>query len=300
MKVGVTGANGFIGQHIVAALRKRGDEVVAILRNRASLPDAETRIADFKDPRDLEGVLAGLDGVIHTAAHLPKSYADPGEAKACIEINTLGTMALLQACVQSGLARAVVFSSGNVYRPGNVPVAEDGPIDPSAHAPYYLISKAAADFYAQAIARERKVGVAILRPSSVYGPGLARGMVPTFISKLEAGQRVTIQNGGRHRADMVYVEDVASATVSALHSSAIGPFNVGSGTTSSVLEVAEAIARLLGVPMELLDILAPDSTMGASGFSPLDIRLARSSFGYDPREVHAGLAAYVDWWRARR
>ncbi len=162
-----------------------------------------------------------------------------------------------------------------------------------------MISKASADLYAQAIAREGKVSIAILRPSAIYGPGLARGMIPIFVSRLEAGQLVTIQNAGRYRADTVYVEDVAGACVAAVHSSASGPFNVGSGTTSSVLEIAEGIARRLGASFALLNVLPPDGTTSPSGFSPLDISLARKSFGYDPRNIESGLTDYITWWKGR-
>ncbi len=108
MKVGVTGASGFVGRHIVTALRKRGDDVVAIVRNGSSMKDCETRIFDFSRPLNLDGVLAGLDGVIHAAAHIPKSYADATEARSCMEINALGTLTLLLACARTAVARAIV------------------------------------------------------------------------------------------------------------------------------------------------------------------------------------------------
>jgi UDP-glucose 4-epimerase len=297
VKIGVTGANGFIGQHIVAAVRERGDDAVAIIRNRSPSQVGETRFFDFSQSGAPDAVLAGLDGVIHAAAHIPKSYADPNEARLCMQVNALGTLELLLACNRVGIARAVVLS-GNVYRPGTIPLTEDGPIDPSTQAPYYLISKAAGDLYAQAVGRERKVGVTILRPSAVYGPGLTRGMIPTFIAKLQAGQRVTIQNGGRYRADMVYVADVAAASVAALRSPSSGPFNVGSGTTSSALEIAHSVARRLNAAPELIEVLPMGDTKEVLGFSPLDISLARTSLGYEPRDVETGLGNYLDWWRA--
>jgi len=186
-----------------------------------------------------------------------------------------------------------------VYRPGLIAQPESGPIDPSRQAPYYLISKATADLYAQAIAREGEIGIAILRISAVYGPGLARGMIPSFIIKLEAGEALTINDAGRYRADTVYVKDVASACVSALRSPLSGPVNVGSGTTSSVIEIAETIARSLGASLDLLHVLPANEKTSVTGFSPLDIGLARTALGYEPRNLEAGIADYVGWWRAR-
>lgn len=298
MKVGVTGASGFIGRHVLTALRARGDDVVALVRDPQGLPGWKTRTLDLGRPAELDKVLAGFDAVVHAAAHVPKSYADPDEARTCLEVNALGTLAVLQACVAAAVPRAIVFS-GNIYRAGTAPVAEDGPIEPSAQAPYYLASKACADFYVDAIQRTGKVAVAILRPAAVYGPGLARGMIPTFISRLEAGERLTIQDGGRYRADLVYVEDVAQATAAALHAGVTGAFNLGSGATCSSLEIAHEVARLLAAPGDLIDVRPPAGT-AAIGFSPLDISKARKAFGYSPRIAFAGLADYLAWWRGRR
>jgi UDP-glucose 4-epimerase len=284
---------------VLAALRTRGDHVVGLVRNPQSLPEWETRTLDISRPDGIDKVLAGFDGVVHAAAHVPKSYTDPGEAQTCLEVNALGTLALLRACVAAGVPRVIVFS-GNIYRPGTAPMAEDGPIAPSAQAPYYLASKACADFYADAMRRAGNLSIAVLRPAAVYGPGLARGMIPTFISRLEAGERLTIQDGGRYRADLVYVEDVAQATAAALSATATGPFNLGSGTTCSSLEIAYEVARLLNAPRDLIDVQPTTGAEVVGGFSPLEINRARAAFGYSPRDAFAGLQGYLTWWRGRK
>ena len=204
-------------------------------------------------------------------------------------------MALLRAAAAGGVRRALVYS-GNIYRPGVTAVDEDAPIFPTARAPYYLISKACADFSADAFSREGTVDIAVLRPSAVYGPGLLRGVIWSFLNQLAAGKKLVIDDGGRYRADLVYVEDVAQGTVAALHSPARGVFNLGSGATLSSLEIARELARLLQAPSELLDV-RPHVANQPPGFSPLDIRRAREAFGYAPREPIQGLADYVAWWR---
>jgi len=301
LKVGVTGATGFIGRHVLAALEAGGVEVCALVRNSSTLPDVETRAIDFSDTNGLEGrldeVLAGLDAVVHGAAHVPADYNDPSEARLCLEVNALGTLALLEASKRAELVKVAVYS-GNVYRFGSDPVDEDGPIYPSARAPYYMISKACADFYADAVLREGKLDIAILRPAAVYGPGLGRGMIPRFIARLESRQSVVIKDADGYRADLVYVEDVAAATVTALHESMTGPFNLGSGTTSTPLEIARTLVELLDVPKDLIEVRTARETE-PMGFSPLNIQRARGAFGYQPRSMRQGLSDYVDWWRTQ-
>jgi nucleoside-diphosphate-sugar epimerase len=79
-----------------------------------------------------------------------------------------------------------------------------------------------------------------------------------------------------------------------------GIFNVGSGTTSSSLEVGEALVTLTGASPGLLIVEPPTSSAVPFGFAPLDITRARRQLGYAPRAVKDALGAYVDWYRSRR
>ena len=196
------------------------------------------------------------------------------------------------------MKKVIVFSSGNVYRLNAFPVSEEAPIYPTALAPYYLISKACADFYADVMSRNSGIDVVTLRPPGVYGPGLIRGMIPTFIKKLEAGDRLVITNGGRFRSDLVYVEDVAKATACSLRLPVQGVFNLGSGNTYSSLQIAQLIARLLGSSPNLLHVQAGEEKQ--LGFSPLDIRKAKSVLEFHPRDIQQGLLEYVNWWRTNK
>jgi UDP-glucose 4-epimerase len=300
MKVAVTGASGFVGRHLVRGLRAHGHAVRSLVRDLSTAPESdEARAVDLSSAGPLDEALAGVDAVVHAAAYLPASYADPGEARKLLEVNALGTLAVVEACVRTSVRKAVVFSS-NVYRHGTDAVTEEAPTYPSVHAPYYMMSKLCAEVWADHFDRTGKLQTASLRLASVYGPGLERGMIPTFTATLVQGKPITVKDGGRYRSDLVFVGDVVDATERALLRDVHGVFNVGSGTTSSSLEIAEALVALMGASRDLLIVEPPASGAVPFGFAPLDVTRAREQLGYAPRAVKDALGAYVDWHRSRR
>jgi UDP-glucose 4-epimerase len=289
MNVGVTGANGFVGHRAVSALRAHGHRVV---------PFARTNLASDAHQLDLairplpEGVFDGLEAVVHTAAYLPASYSDASEAQRCMDINALGTLAVLNECARAGVKK-IVHLSTNLYRLSDHAVAEDAPFEPSAQATYYLVSKAAADFFAS-----QPLGhcqVTILRLGSVYGPHMQRGLISLLTNKLLAGSTISVEDG-RYQADFVHVEDVATVVVAAVESAHSGPFNIGCGQGLSPLDIATRLVRATGAPQPLLEKTAP-ATHELRGFSALDVARARSLLGFNPRSIDDGLDDYVRWRR---
>jgi len=296
MRIAVTGAAGFIGRHVVGALAARGHAVVALVHRAPAPPGVEARTLDLAVASSIDAALSDVDALVHAGAYLPRSNEDPDEAGRCLQVNAIGTLEVLRAADRLGLQKVVTLS-GNVYRLGVTPVSEDAPVDPSAHATYYLASKACADFYAEHFARDHRLPIVILRPSAVYGPGLRRGMIHTFVARLSAGEPITIADGGRYRADLVHVEDVAATIGDILEGTARGIFNLGAGTTTSTLEIAAALARLLGASAKLLQI-EPARGLAPVGFSPLDTTRARRELGWTPRTLEHGLVDYIAWYRS--
>ncbi len=271
MIVALTGAGGFIGRRVAAALGARGHGLRGL-----------TRALDLAAPvgldAALDAALVGADAIVHAAAHLPRSYADPGEARRCFEVNALGTLAVLEAATRAPIRNVVVFST-SLYRLAPTPVTEDAPLHPTARASHYMISKACADFYAQ--------------------PGLDRGLIPLLATKLAAGERVSIPGGARYRADFVHVDDVAAATAAALERPGAGVFNIGSGIASTPLEVATTLARLLEIPAERIDV-QPEAGPPLQGFPALDVTRARRELDHAPRSLERGLADYLAALRSER
>jgi nucleoside-diphosphate-sugar epimerase len=233
--------------------------------------------------------------VIHAAAHRPRSYTDASEAARCLEVNAVATAKLVEDAIASGVRRFVYVSAGNVYRGMGRPAREDDPIWPSRRAPYYLASKICGEVFAAAAAD--RLAVTSVRPSAIYGPAMPPGMIPTFLAALREGRPVRVADGGRHRADLVHVDDVIDVLL-ALADAPVGgaegldAVNVGSGRVTTSLEVAEQLCDVLGAPRSLVEVDAP-APGAPPGFEPLDISRAARAFGYAPRALEEGLRSMV-------
>jgi UDP-glucose 4-epimerase len=284
--VAVTGSTGFVGRRLVAAARAH-HEVVELGRDRIDL----SRV----DLAEAARLLEGVDTVCHLAAYIPRDLRDPDEAAACMQVNALGSLSLVRAAGAAGVARFVYVSSGNVYRPQPQAVSEDAPVYPSERAPYYLGSKVAGELYVDHAVRTGAIGGAIARVSSVYGPGMTgSGMLPTFVNRIRAGQGVRLEDGGRYRADLVYVDDVVDGLLRMLERDVSGIFNLGAGEAPTSLEVAETLVDLLGRDRELLEVQPVGTSLEAPGFSPLAIERAQRELGYQPRSLREGLRAHLE------
>ncbi|MFE2533274.1 NAD-dependent epimerase/dehydratase family protein [Streptomyces sp. NPDC059371] len=281
MRVLVTGGAGFIGRHIVAALRARGHEAVVF-----DLRDGH----DVRDAEAVAGALAGVDAVCHQAAMvgLGAGFAD---AVAYVSRNDLGTAVLLTGMADAGVRRLVLAGSMVVYgegryacerhgvvRPGpraaadldagrfepGCPrcgaelapglVGEDAPLDPRN---VYATTKLAQEHLAAAWARSTAGTAVSLRYHNVYGPGMPRdtpyaGVASFFRSALARGAAPRVFEDGGQRRDFVHVSDVAAANVAALEASSpdgsLAVYNTGSGEPRTVGEMARALADAYGGP----------------------------------------------------
>jgi len=277
-RVGVTGATGFIGRRAVAALRASGTRVITIGRRDAD--------RSWSPPEASDVSLNDIDVLVHLASFIPPGHGAE-HARRCVEVNALGTLGLLEAAKRDGVAHLVHTSSGNVYADPSGPTGESSPAFPDRHAPYYLGSKLLADVWVSHAARTG-LGTTILRPSAVYGPGMSGGVVRIFVDRLRAGRAVTLADGGRFRSDLVFVDDVVRAIVAAVEQRPPGIVNVGSGTTSSVAEVAGHLGELLGTPSAHI-VREPDADGAAPGFAPLDIDRLNQLVGEAPTPLRRGL-----------
>jgi UDP-glucose 4-epimerase len=261
MRALVTGGAGFIGSNLVDALLARGDEVTVVddlsTGRRENLEGAlakgaELVEADIRDREALEGIAREHEpGVVfHLAAQIDvrKSIADPAFDAS---INVGGTANVLEAARAAG-ARRLVFSStgGAIYGEGEgqeLPLAEDAPLAPEAP---YGQSKFAGEGYLALYERLYGLSSAALRFGNVYGPrqdplGEA-GVVAIFCGRLREGGRPTVFGDGRQTRDYIYVGDVVAAMLAAAESTATGPFNVGAGIETDVLELVRQLAELGG------------------------------------------------------
>jgi len=261
VKALVTGGAGFIGSNLVDALVERGDEVTVVddlsTGRRSNLDGALAAGAELAelDIRDAEALAERLaaappDVVFHLAAQIDvrRSLADPAFDAA---VNIGGTANLLEAMRRAGSRRIVFVSTGGaIYGEGEgkpLPLGEDAPIEPFSA---YGQSKYAAEGYLALYERLYGVSGISLRLGNVYGPrqdplGEA-GVIAIFCGKLRAGEQPLVYGDGRQTRDYVYVGDIVKAALTAAESEAGGPFNIGAGIETGVLELAALLAEIGG------------------------------------------------------
>jgi UDP-glucose 4-epimerase len=286
MRIVVTGGAGFIGSHLVDALVERGHAVTVVDHLRhgheenlgpALRAGARLARADVTEVTAMRRILghARPEVVFHQAAQidLRRSVDDPSTDA---HVNVGGTASVLEAARRSGARRVVLSSTAGVYGdPAELPTPETHPVEPLSP---YGAGKAAAEAYLRLFARLHGLSCAALRISNVYGPrqdpfGEA-GIVAIMCGALAERRPVTIFGDGRQTRDYVHVDDVVAAFLAAGESDVGGEINVGTGTQTTLLELAE----LLGVPT----VSAP-AREGESRRSCLDCRRAAAELGWRAR-----------------
>jgi UDP-glucose 4-epimerase len=262
----VTGGSGFIGSNLVDALIARGDEVIVVddlsTGRRENLDGALEAGAELveADIRDGEAMSAlgrerRPEQVFHLAAQIDvrRSVEDPAFDAS---INVGGTANMLEAARLAETRRFVFVSTGGaIYGEGEgkpLPLDEESASEPLSP---YGQSKLAAEGYLSLYRRLHGLSGAIMRLGNVYGPrqdplGEA-GVIAIFCGRLQASQSPTVFGDGTQTRDYIYVGDVVDAVLAAGDAEASGPFNVGTGRETSVLELIELLRELGGgVPFE--------------------------------------------------
>ena len=289
MRVLVTGATGFVGRHVVAEL---GSADCTVIRHgdpaTASPEDGPCHYLDLRDAEALGVMVADIqpDACIHLAgiAFIPDADSHPEYA---FEVNTLGTIGLLQACrTHAPTARILAVSSAQVYGHPDLdrPIREDDPLRPYN---LYSVSKTAADQAALLFAEQFGLHVMTARPCNHVGPGQS----PRFATSSFSRQLLEISRGDcepvirvgnlASRRDFLDVRDVARAYRLLLESGRPGrAYNIGSGKLVRIESVLDELCRQVGV--------SPERHVDPALFRPtddsiiLDTRRIRDDTGWTP------------------
>ena len=251
MRVLVTGGAGFLGSHIVDALKARGDHIVALddlsTGDRANLdPAIELAVADVSDRDAVRERLSGkrFDAVVHAAAKtkVVESMAKPELYRRVI---VEGTANALDVAQRIGATAFVNVSTGGAMY-GETPTCanEESPIDtPSPYGRY----KAEAE---RLVATTPGLRAVTLRFANIYGPrqGVREegAVVAVFATRMAADQPVTIDGTGQQTRDFVYVGDCVTANIAALERGSGGAFNIGTGRETSIREIFDGMAEVAG------------------------------------------------------
>lgn len=314
-KILVTGAEGFIGSHLTEALVRAGYDVRAfVLYNSfGSLgwldhcgEDVKGRfevfLGDIRDPNGVRTAVRGCDAILHLAAliAIPYSYHSPDTY---VDTNIKGTLNVVQAARDLGVARVVHTSTSEVYGTARfVPITEDHPLQ--GQSPYSA-SKIGADQIAMSFHTSFGTPVVTVRPFNTYGPRQsARAVIPTVITQLATGAR-TIRLGSTHPTrDFSYVGDTVAGFLAALTApGGVGEIvNLGSNFEISIGDTAREIAAVMGKELEIVtdsQRLRPEKSEVERLWA--DNTKARDLLGWQPRYggiegFRRGMAETVAWF----
>jgi UDP-glucose 4-epimerase len=248
----VTGGAGFIGSHVVDALVTRGDEVTVLdnlSTGRRENVNAGARLIQGDVTTAKEAFAAARPEICFHLAAQADVRVSVERPDFDAEVNLLGTIHVLEAARAHGAQVVFASTGGAIYGECDGPADEESPRRPLAP---YGASKLSAEEYLATYNRLYETGHVALRYGNVYGPrqdphGEA-GVVAIFLGRLARGEPLRVFGDGRQTRDYVYVGDVVTATLAAQGHA--GVFNVGTGTETSVLDLAKACQSAAGVSAE--------------------------------------------------
>ena len=325
MTVLVTGAAGFIGYHVSAALLARGERVIGVdnldpyysvtlKRDRLKQLLAHKRFVFHRFDLAQAGCLAalakrarGVDRVIHLAAQAGVRYS-LDHPRAYVASNLVAQLEVMETCrTLKGLRHFVYASSSSVYGANaKLPFAEDDRVE--APQSLYAATKRADELMAYCYAHLYRIPTTGLRFFTVYGPWGRPDMAYwLFVETIERGKPIKLFNNGRMRRDFTYIDDIIPGVLAALDRPPLdgGPdapphrlYNLGNNRAEDLGDFVAALERALGktakrqyLPMQKGDVPATYA----------DIAAARRDLGFAPRtSIDDGLRRFVDWYRDYR
>jgi NAD dependent epimerase/dehydratase len=252
----VTGADGFIGSHLVEMLVKEGAKVKALnyynsfnnwgwLEDVEDLNSIEVISGDVRDPHFCKHITKNIDVIFHLAAliAIPYSYVAPDSY---VDTNVKGTLNICQAALENGCKRILHTSTSEVYGTAiYVPIDEKHPLQPQSP---YSASKIGADAMAMSFYNTFNLPLTIIRPFNTYGPRQsARAVIPTIISQIAAGSKEILVGDVTPTRDFNFVTDTCSGFIAIAKSDKLigQEVNIGSNFEISVSDTFDLIKKIM-------------------------------------------------------
>ncbi len=310
MRYLITGGAGFLGCHLAQRLVSTSQDVRVLddlsfgsLDNLAGVQASiEFVKADIRDAAAVAAAMSGVDCAVHLAAiaSVQRSVDDPSLTSS---VNLMGSLNVLDQARRAGVRRVVFASSAAVYGQGPEPVKTESLA--VAPASPYAAAKACAETMCRTFSSLYGLETLALRYFNIYGPRQSAGtdygtVITRFIGRLLNGEPPIVFGDGLQTRDFCYVDDVVSATILAATCPAVGrgeAVNIGSGTSVSVLELADCLNTAMGTSLQPVHV---PPRPGDVRHSRADISLATSLLGFQPRTPLAeGLRSTAAWFRER-
>ena len=298
----ITGGLGFIGKHLVKRLLKdTNSNIITLTRTKQEASDSGlprkrvTRyIGNIQDKQIVQKIAKQSTQIVHLAAE----HSTKVSVEEMINTNVIGTINILEACVELSINKLIFLSTAGVYKDAHEhkPLDEESqvyPINP------YSISKLATEQFVNYYYRSHKVPSVIIRLFNIYGPNQQPNqMIPLFISRLLENKKIFLNHGGVQHRDWIFVDDVVSAIISVLttqNSKIIGEtYNIGTGVSISVSQVAKSIMKLLHAEETLL--MKSNSSPVEINRSVADCKKIYNDLGWrSTTSFKEGIQKTIDW-----
>lgn len=307
-RVLITGVAGFIGSHLAERIHSLGLKVVGLddfsggyIENLSSLEKSkqfELVKGDILNLKDISKAFKGVGSVFHFAAQssVLKSTEDPIRD---FELNVQGTLNVLECARKADIGTVVFASSSTVYGNAALPTLENHPLQPISN---YGASKAAAEAYCRSYGSLYGLKTASLRYFNIFGPRSRKGVMFDFLQKLQKdNRRLEVLGTGDQMKDYRYIDDAVDATLLVASQGKLAgeAYNVGSGKSYTVKELAKRMLEILGLngktklfykgglswPGDVQKTQADITKLKKLGFAP--------KVGFDE-----GMSAFVDWYQS--
>tara|TARA_A100001015_G_scaffold255912_1_gene297672 strand:+ start:4276 stop:5253 length:978 start_codon:yes stop_codon:yes gene_type:complete len=309
MRVLVTGADGFIGSHLVELLYQQGYEITALAQYNSfgnmgwlsSIKCKENIAMVSGDIRDLDfcqSIMKEIDIVYHLAAliAIPFSYIAP---QSYLETNINGTMNVCIAAKNNKVKRVINVSTSEVYGTANyVPINEEHPLQPQSP---YSASKIAAESIAMSFYNSYELPITTVRPFNTYGPRQsARAIIPTIISQINHNIKEIKLGDINPTRDFNYVEDTCRGIILvSKEDKLIGRVvNIGSNTENSIETIVNLIQKIMNKNIKILTDKKRIRPKNSEVFRlNCDYSLLKSLTNYEPLiEIEVGLEKTIEWF----
>jgi UDP-glucose 4-epimerase len=308
----VTGGAGFIGSHLVDALLAAGDNVTVLddfstgAMDNLTAAHATGRLhmlrGSILDPTAVDAAMSGCSHVFHLAVQCVRSSL--GNPRESHEINTTGTLKVLESARVRGVERFVYCSSSEVYGNSSAGLLREE-VTICRPVTMYGAAKLAGELYTDAYRQTYGLNTTIVRPFNAYGPraperGTRAEVIPRFLIRALNGLPPVIFGDGSNGRDFTYVTELARALALAGTAPAAAgeTLNIAFGRAITVREVAEAVLRAVGRNDLSVTKLAPRP--GDVHLLRADNRRASEVLGYKPEiPFEEGLRQYIAWFTAR-
>lgn len=311
-KVLITGADGFIGSHLVERLITEGCKVKAFVYYNSfnswgwldSFPEDKLHLieifaGDIRDPNGIRTAMKDVDVVFHLAAliAIPFSYHSPDSY---IDTNIKGTLNIIQAAKDLNIERVIVTSTSEVYGTAKyVPIDENHPRQPQSP---YSASKIGADSIAESFYRSFGLPITIVRPFNTYGPRQsARAVIPTIITQLLNGRKEIKLGDLTPTRDLLFVKDTCNGFIEIAKSDKLigHDCNIATQSEISVAELATELIRQLNPNAKIIteeERLRPDKSEVFRLFG--SNQKIKEYTDWKPQyTLKTGLAETIEWFK---